>query len=149
VPRRFATVYKGLNLVHERVFTRTKGRVFGTAGGMTAVRLTTIGRKSGEQRVTMLTSPLAEPDMVVLVASFRGGPKHPAWFHNLRANPEVDVMRRGSDMTMHAEILAGDERRQLWDRITALQPRYAKYQTRTPREIPLIVLRPSTTAGLT
>lgn len=136
-------VYKTLNTVHETVFRRTGGRVFGTAGGMVAVRLTTVGRKSGQERVTMLTSPLVEGDRVVLVASYRGGPNHPAWYHNLRANPEVRAMRRGADLTMVATVLEGDERQQMWDRITTLEPRYAKYQSRTPREIPLIVLDPA------
>lgn len=140
--RRFGTVYKALNLVHERGFTLTKGRLFGTAGGMTSVRLTTTGRRSGEPRVTMLTSPLVEDDRIVLVASFRGGPKHPAWYLNLRDDPEVRAMRRGADMEMTAKVLTGDERAALWERITALQPRYAKYQARTDREIPLIVLEP-------
>jgi len=142
MPRRFATVYKALNAVHEKMFTVTGGLVGGTASGMTVVKLTTIGRKSGTERVTMLTSPLVEGDMVVLVASFRGGPNHPAWYLNLRDRPRVRAMRRGFDLTMDAEILEGERRRELWDRITSLEPRYAKYQTRTEREIPLIVLRP-------
>ena len=143
MPKRFKRVYTTLNLVHERVFTRTNGRMFGTAGGMTVVKLTTVGRKSGLERVTMLTSPLVEDDMVVLVASYRGGPNHPAWFLNLRDQPTVRAMRRGRDLTMTAEVLAGNERAQLWNRITALEPRYAKYQRRTERQIPLIVLTPA------
>lgn len=143
MPRRFKLVYQALNVVHERGFTLSNGRVFGRASGMTVVRLTTIGRKTGAERVTMLTSPLVEGDTVVLVASFRGGPSHPAWFHNLRAHPRVQAMRRGVDMEMDAEILTGEARAELWERVTALEPRYADYQRRTEREIPLIVLRPA------
>ena len=141
--RRIAGVYKLLNLVHERAFTLTRGVVGGTAGGMTVVKLTTVGRKSGEERVTMLTSPLVDGDRVVLVASFRGGPNHPAWYHNLRAQPRVRAVRRGHDLTMDATILTGDERAELWARVTSLEPRYAEYQARTEREIPLIVLSPA------
>lgn len=140
--RRFGVLYKSLNVVHERGFTLTRGRVFGTAGGMASIRLTTTGRKSGEARVTMLTSPLVEDDRIVLVASYRGGPNHPAWYLNLRDRPEVHAMRRGASMTMRAKVLEGEERAALWQRITELQPRYAKYQSRTEREIPLIVLEP-------
>lgn len=141
--RRFKGVYKSLNVVHERMFTLSKGWVGGRASGMTVVKLTTIGRRSGEERVTMLTSPLVEGDMVVLVASFRGGPNHPAWYFNLRERPRVQAMRRGADLLMDAEILSGGERTELWSRIASLEPRYSKYQTRTEREIPLIVLRPA------
>lgn len=141
--RRFKSLYKALNVVHERVFTATDGRVFGRAGGMTAVKLTTVGKKTGLERVTMLTSPLVEDNTVVLVASFRGGPNHPAWYHNLRAQPRVRAMRRGFDLDMDATVLTGDERAALWARITALEPRYAEYQRRTEREIPLIVLTPA------
>lgn len=141
--RRIKSAYKLLNVVHERMFTVTRGVLGGRAGGMTVVKLTTVGRKSGEERVTMLTSPLVEGDMVVLVASFRGGPHHPAWFLNLRDRPRVRAMRRGRDLEMEATILAGDERAELWSRVVALEPRYAEYQTRTEREIPLIVLTPA------
>ncbi len=141
--RRFKRVYKLLNVVHERMFTVSNGRITGRAGGMTVVKLTTTGRKSGEPRITMLTSPLVEGDTVVLVASFRGGPNHPAWFLNLRDQPRVQAMRRGADLAMDAEILTGDERVSLWNRVTSLEPRYARYQSRTEREIPLIVLRPA------
>ncbi|MFN8050712.1 MAG: nitroreductase/quinone reductase family protein [Acidimicrobiales bacterium] len=143
--RRIPAVYKALNLVHERGFTLSKGRVFGRAGGMVAVRLTTVGRKSGAERVTMLTSPLVEDGQVVLVASYRGGPSHPAWFLNLRDRPQVRAMRRGTtDLEMHADVLDGPARQAMWERLTALEPRYAEYQTRTDREIPVIVLRPTT-----
>lgn len=140
--RRFPLLYKALNLVHEKTFTATNGLIGGKAAGMTVVKLTTVGNKSGLERVTMLTSPLVEGDMVVLVASFRGGPNHPAWYHNLRARPRVRAARRGADMEMEATILGGDERAGLWARVTALEPRYADYQSRTEREIPLIVLNP-------
>lgn len=118
--RRIKRAYKALNFVHEKLFTVTRGRVGGTAAGMTVVRLTTVGRKSGEERVSMLTSPLVEGDTIVLVASFRGGPNHPAWYHNLKAQPEVHAMRRGRDLQMTAEILSGERRDQLWNRVVAL-----------------------------
>lgn len=141
--RRIKRVYKTLNFVHEKLFMATNGRLGGTAAGMTVVRLTTVGRKSGEERVAMLTSPLVEGDTVVLVASFRGGPNHPAWYYNLKERPQVRAMRRGRDLQMTAEILSGERRAQLWNRIVTLEPRYSEYQRRTPREIPLIVLTPS------
>lgn len=144
--RRISSIYRGLNAVHERLFTLTGGRVGGHLRGMVVVKLTTIGRRSGEPRVTMLTSPLVDGDMVVLVASFRGGPTHPAWYLNLRDRPRVQAARRGRNLTMDAEILSGDERREMWNRVIETAPRYATYQERTSREIPLIVLTPSNPA---
>lgn len=133
-------------MVHERLFTLTGGLVGGSARGMTVVKLTTVGRKSGEERVTMLTSPLVDDDTVILVASFRGGPNHPAWFLNLRDHPRVRAARRGRDLAMDAEILSGDQRSELWTRVIKAEPRYAGYQERTSRELPLIVLTPATDA---
>ncbi|NLA35568.1 MAG: nitroreductase family deazaflavin-dependent oxidoreductase [Actinobacteria bacterium] len=141
--RRFPVLYKALNVVHERVFSWSGGRAFGTLRGMTSIRLTTTGRKTGLERTTMLTSPLVEDDEVVLVASYRGGPHHPAWYLNLMANPTIPVERPGFRGEMIAETLHGDERERLWRRITARQPRYEKYQSRTDRELPLVVLRPA------
>lgn len=141
--RRFPIAYKVLNVVHERSFTLSNGYVGSGLMGMTSVRITHTGRKSGLERVTMLTSPLVENDEVVLVASYRGGPKHPAWYLNIDANPRVELMRRGFRGPMVAETLHGDERAALWARVTAMHDRYAKYQTRTDRELPLVVLRPA------
>jgi len=135
--------YKLLNQVHEGLFTATNGLVGGTASGMTVVKLTTVGRKSGAERTTMLTSPLVEDNTVFLVASYRGGPKHPAWYLNLAATPQVQAMRRGADLAMRARTLDGEEREQVWRRVVSLQPRYATYQSRTERQLPLIELTPA------
>lgn len=135
--------YKYLTKVHDGVFTASNGRLFGHLRGMTVVKLTTTGRKSGLERSTMLTSPIAEPDRIVLVASYYGDPRHPAWYLNLQAHPEVHALTPDVDIPMQARTLVGDERAALWAEVIATQPRYANYQSKTDRELPLVVLTPS------
>lgn len=135
--------YKYLTKVHDRAFTVSKGRLFGHLRGMTVVKLTTIGRKSGLERSTMLTSPIAEPHRIVLVASYYGDPKHPAWYLNLQARPDVHALTPDVDIPMKAQTLEGDERATLWAEVIAVQPRYANYQAKTERELPLVVLTPA------
>jgi deazaflavin-dependent oxidoreductase (nitroreductase family) len=136
-------LFKGFTGVHRFVFVATNGRLAGSAAGMPVVLLTTTGRKSGKIRHSMLTSPLELGDSFVLVASFGGDVRHPAWFLNLRANPNVEVTMRGRARAMVARIATGDERTDLWNRLTAAHANYGAYQTKTDREIPVVVLDPA------
>jgi deazaflavin-dependent oxidoreductase (nitroreductase family) len=107
------------------------------------LELTTTGRKSGQPRSVMLTSPHQEGDAFVVVASRGGDDTHPAWFLNLRDNPDVEVSVKGAArQPMRARIADGDERGRLWPKITADYKNYANYQTKTEREIPLVFLEP-------
>ncbi|GAB3404548.1 nitroreductase family deazaflavin-dependent oxidoreductase [Flindersiella endophytica] len=136
-------LFKATTAVHRAVFRASKGRVAGRALGMTVVELVTTGRKSGRPRSTMLTAPIASPDQLVLVASFGGDDRHPAWYLNLRANPKVTVTAAGSTRPMIARVASEAERADLWPRVTTINPGYAKYQTRTTRTIPLVLLEPA------
>jgi deazaflavin-dependent oxidoreductase (nitroreductase family) len=135
-------VFKVITGFHRIVFDLSKGKLAGTASGMPVVKLTTIGRKSGQRRSTMLTSPLVEGDNVVLVASYGGDDRDPAWFGNLVANPDVDVVMNGSDKAMRARVAEGVERTRLWEALTAKHTNYAGYQRKTSRQIPVVVLEP-------
>lgn len=135
--------FKGFTDFHRLVFVGSKGNVGGRALGMPVVMLTTVGRKSGKTRHSMLTSPLELGDSFVLVASFGGDDRHPAWFFNLRANPTVEATMRGRTRPMVARIATGEERADLWSRLTAAHANYAGYQTKTDREIPVVVLDPA------
>src|SRR4051812_38433568 len=95
-------LYKAGTRLHVAVFFRSKGRRVGRAMGMSIVGLTTVGRKSGHRRATPLAAPIAEHDRVVLVASFGGDDRPPAWYHNLRASPQVQVTFRGATRAMGA-----------------------------------------------
>jgi len=103
------------------------------------------GAKSGTERVTPLVS-LPEGDVVHIFASAGGAPKHPAWYHNLVANPEIEieVPVAGGTATVEvtAESLAGDERNRLFDAQKEAMPQFAEYEAGTDRVIPVVALRP-------
>jgi|HubBroStandDraft_1064217.scaffolds.fasta_scaffold382742_2 deazaflavin-dependent oxidoreductase (nitroreductase family) len=137
------SLFKLVTGLHRQVFLTSKGRIAGSAMGMPVVMLTTKGRRSGKMRHNMLTSPLEMGDSFVLVASFGGDDRHPAWFLNLRQNPDVEVSMRGKTRRARARIAAGDERAELWSKLTAAHSNYAGYQTKTTREIPVVVIDPA------
>ena len=134
--------YKVGTSIHRALFNASKGRIFGKAFGMPLIELVTIGRRSGKARATMLSVPIIDGDRLVLVASFGGDDRHPAWYLNLRTNPEVRVTIAGSTRTMIARIATGEERDELWPQITSVFEGYARYQERTERPIPVIILEP-------
>jgi deazaflavin-dependent oxidoreductase (nitroreductase family) len=135
-------IARNITSVHEVLFKVTDGRIGGKFFGMPVVLLTTTGRKSGKSRSTMLTAPVADGDTLVLVASYGGDSRHPAWFLNLRDNPEVEAVTAGSKRRMRARIVTGQERTDLWERIIKSYRGYAGYQNRTDREIPVVMLEP-------
>ena len=128
---------------HRTVLQLSGGRLANSGFGMPVLILTTIGRKSGEPRSTVLTSPVQEGEAYVLVASYGGDARHPAWFLNLRDNPDVEVTMKGHARKMRARVASDDERAELWPRVTAKYRGYASYQKRTDRQIPLVILEPS------
>lgn len=136
---------KAMNGAHRLVLKLTGGRIGHDAMGMPVVELTTTGRRSGEQRSVLLTSPLTEQGHHVVVASRGGDDTHPAWFLNLRDDPRVEVsVKGGARQPMTARIATAEERARLWPQIAEHHPNYAGYQKRTEREIPLVVLEPRT-----
>jgi deazaflavin-dependent oxidoreductase (nitroreductase family) len=134
--------YKVGTGIHRTVFNVSKGRIFGKAFGMPVVKLVTTGRRTGKERATMLAAPIADGDRLVLVASFGGDARHPAWYLNLQANPEVRVTTAGVTRTMIARTASEEERAMLWPRITSVFDGYADYQKRTARPIPVVILEP-------
>jgi deazaflavin-dependent oxidoreductase (nitroreductase family) len=138
---------KTMNALHRVVMKLTFGKIGWQAGPMPVVELTTTGRKSGEPRTVLLTSPVQEGDVWVLVASRGGDDHHPAWFLNLRDDPNVEVRRGGKARErMRARVAGPDERARLWPQVTATYKGYAGYQTKTDREIPLVLLESATDA---
>ena len=134
---------KTMNTVHRTLLKVSGGKFGWDAGRMPVIELTTIGRKSGQRRAVMLTSPLQEGDTVVVVASRGGDDTHPAWFLNLRDNPDVEVSYKGAPKRpMHARVATADERARMWPLVTGKHKNYAGYQTKTTREIPLVLLEP-------
>ena len=134
---------KYMNRVHRTVLALSGGRLGWSAGSMPVLELTTTGRKSGQKRSVMLTSPIQEGDSIVVVASRGGDDVHPAWFLNLQADPDVDVSFKGAPAEpMTAHVATAEERDRLWPQVTADYKNYADYQKKTDREIPLVLLDP-------
>ncbi|WP_370961825.1 nitroreductase/quinone reductase family protein [Amycolatopsis sp. cg9] len=135
-------VLKTMNAVHRGLIKLTGGRV-GWQAGMPVLELTTVGRKSGQPRTVLLTSPHQEGDALVVVASRGGDDTHPAWFLNLRDRPDVEVSLKGAPKRpMRARVANAEERAKLWPKIAGQFKNYAQYQTKTEREIPLVFLEP-------
>lgn len=133
---------KTMNTIHRALFNATKGRIGGKLLGMLVVDLKTIGAKSGRQRSSMLTSPVYDDDKIVLVASRGGDPHHPGWYHNIKANPDVEITTRRGTRKMRARVASPEEKQRLWPEVVRKYRGYGQYQTRTPRDIPLVVLEP-------
>jgi len=98
-----------------------------------------VGAKSGTKR----TIPLAyieDGKNYVIVASKGGYPKHPAWFHNLKANPDTTVQVGRERREVHARVANAEERKRLWPKAVEVYDGYEQYQARTGREIPLVIL---------
>ena len=135
---------KGMNLAHRLLIKASFGRLGYDAADMPVLELTTVGRRSGARRTVMLTAPWRDGDRLVVVASRGGDPTHPAWFLNLRDNPEVEVkLRDGPRVPMRARVMDAEERARIWPELSTQHRMYAGYQRKTDREIPLIWLEPS------
>jgi deazaflavin-dependent oxidoreductase (nitroreductase family) len=133
-----------MNALHRMVQRVSGGKAGWRAASMPVLQLTTIGRKSGQPRTVLLTSPVQEDGTFVVVASRGGDDQHPAWLLNLRANPQVRVVFAGQpEEQMNARIADEAERERLWPLVTAAGKQYATYQTKTERQIPLVLLEPS------
>ena len=118
------------------------GRVMGKMGAAPILLLTTLGRKSGRKRTVPLLY-LKDDGSFVIVASFAGSPKHPAWFVNLEANPKVELQVGGERLAAVARRATAQEKARLWPALVSIYPRYEDYQKRTAREIPLAIITPS------
>ena len=133
---------QAMNGVHRALLWGSRGRRGWTFGTMPAVELHTVGRTSGQRRSTMLTAPVHDGDTYVLVASKGGDDRHPFWYQNLVANPEVEITVRGRTVSMTARTATFAEKAELWPRIVAAYRGYAAYQTKTSRDIPVVICEP-------
>ncbi len=133
-------IAKGVNVIHRTLYNTSGGKIGGEVAGMKVLELTTTGAKSGKERTVMLTSPISADTGPVIVASYGGDDRSPAWFHNLKANPVVTVKIDGETKTMRARITEGEERDRLFAEIGTKVDNYTNYQTKTDRVIPVVVL---------
>jgi deazaflavin-dependent oxidoreductase (nitroreductase family) len=144
---------KAMNTFHRMILRASGGRLGTTTAGMPVFEVTTIGRKSGQPRSVLLTSPLRigpNQDEIVLVGSRGGDDNHPAWYLNLVADPLVSVVAQSTSasnsnktkVAMRARIATSEERANLWPKITGIYQGYGHYQAKTNREIPVVILDP-------
>lgn len=134
--------FRTMNKAHRALMKATGGRVGWRAVGMPVLELTTTGRRSGKQHTIMLTSPVRDGAAIVLVASRGGDDRHPHWFLNIQANPDVEVRLRGDVWRpMRARVATPEERDRLWPQVESVRW-YRGYQKKTERVIPLVLVEP-------
>jgi deazaflavin-dependent oxidoreductase (nitroreductase family) len=132
---------KAMNAIHRGLLKVSGGRAGWNLSNMPVLELTTTGRKTGRARSVLLTSPLQVGTALIVVASRGGDDKPPAWFLNLRDNPDVEVTLAGKPpQRMRARLATAEERSRWWPRVIADHRNYADYQAKTNREIPLVLL---------
>jgi deazaflavin-dependent oxidoreductase (nitroreductase family) len=132
--------------IHLPLYRWSGGRLGGSVMGMPVLLLDTVGRKSGQRRTNALTWFSKGVDFVV-IASFLGEPRDPAWWLNLRASPETTIQVGRERIAVRAREATGAEREQLWATVVAKAPDYAEYQARTERRIPVVVLERRRASG--
>lgn len=139
---RLSPVFNHLTNGHTILYRATGGLIGHHILGMPPMLLLDhVGAKSGRKRTTPLAY-FADGEDLVIVASKGGHPRHPAWFHNLRANPATMVQVGSERRTVQARLTTPEERERLWPRAVQAYGGYADYQDRTEREIPLVILEP-------
>ncbi|MER5334274.1 nitroreductase/quinone reductase family protein [Micromonospora sp. NPDC002717] len=121
-------------------FRANAGRVSGPFEGARLILLTTTGARSGAPHTTPV-GYLPDSDRILVIASAGGGPKHPDWYHNLRADPLATVEDGVFTYQARAEVLTGDERDAVFARAVEADPGWAAYQAKTSRVIPVLALR--------
>ncbi len=135
---------KAMNFAHRSLLTASGGRIGGSIGSMDVYKVTTTGRKSGKPRTVMLTAPIRDGDSLVFVASKGGDDRHPDWYRNLVAHPEIVVESADGGDPLHlvARTVSNEEKAKLWPEIVDAYKGYKGYQTKTDRDIPVVVAEP-------
>jgi deazaflavin-dependent oxidoreductase (nitroreductase family) len=121
-------------------FRANGGKVGGPFEGATLLLLHHVGARSGTERVAPLAY-LPDGDRMLIIASKGGAPTNPDWYHNLKANPRVDVELGTETVRVDAHELAPAERAEKWAEITTRAPGFADYQKKTERVIPVFALQ--------
>lgn len=127
---------------HVRAYRESAGEVGYLWNGVPTLLLTATGRRTGRK----LTSPLIfarDGDDYLIVASMGGAPRHPNWFLNLQAKPEAEIQVKAETLPVVAHDASATEKPRLWKIVTDVWPNYDVYQSRTDRDIPVVVLSPT------
>jgi deazaflavin-dependent oxidoreductase (nitroreductase family) len=131
--------------IHVALYRRSGGRIGGHLPGWPGAQIVLVDHK-GAKSGAMRTSPLMyhkEGEAIVVVASKAGQPTHPAWFHNLKANPDTTIQIGSVVREVHARVAADEERDRLWPKFVAFYPGYEFFQSHAKgRKIPIVILDP-------
>ena len=139
--------FKLANWANRTAIHCSGGRIGWIHKGTPIIEVTMTGRRSGEPRTTLL-SAVAERDGAFVVIGSRGGDsKHPAWYLNMRDNPSITVRNRDGIRQMTARLTEGHERAELWEQVTATDDHYLRFQARTDRQFPIVMLEPADDVG--
>ena len=137
--RRF--LIRAMSRMHGGVYRASGGRFLGRVAGMPVLLLTTTGRRSGKPRTAALTYFRDGADLVV-IGSFGGSDLPPAWWLNLQRDPRASVLIGRTTSRVTARAATVEEHDRLWPLVTTTHPGYARYQERTARLIPIVMLTP-------
>ena len=137
----FKAMLKAMVAMNIFFYRLTGGAIGGSMQSLSVLLLTTTGRKSGKTRTVPLGSFRDGSDYVI-IASYAGLPQNPAWYLNLKSNPEATIQIKRQHIQVRAETANPEKRRELWARLIEVAPGYANYEKRTTREIPVVILHP-------
>jgi deazaflavin-dependent oxidoreductase (nitroreductase family) len=137
VPRE--PLMKLIGKFHTQFYRYSGGLIGGRIDGLDILVLTTVGAKTGQKRSVPLPF-FRDGKNYVLIASFGGNAKNPAWLSNLSKNPEVEIRVGPRSLKARATVAKQEERARIWGDITRAFPRYLVYQEKTERQIPVVVL---------
>ena len=121
-------------------FRTNEGRVGGPFEGLTMLLLHHRGARSGTERVSPLAYQRLADGSLAIFGSKGGAPSHPAWFHNVAANPDARVEVGTETFDVRARVAEGEERDRIWEKQKRDRPAFAEYETKTSRVIPVVVL---------
>jgi deazaflavin-dependent oxidoreductase (nitroreductase family) len=130
---RFVKLYGRLNTI---VYKLTGGRVWGKVKEWDTCLVTMTGAKSGKRK-TIPVMYVPYNNGTIMVASLGGAPRHPTWYYNLVAHPDIEVQYRSKKMKLRARQVSAEEKAQLWPTCVEHYPPYGDYQDRTDRDIPV------------
>lgn len=122
-------------------FRANGGKVGGGFEGAPMLLLHTTGAKTGAERVNPMVYR-RDGDAYVVFASKAGAPTNPDWYHNLVAHPDVEAEIGTETVALRARVAEGDERERLWSEQKRIMPGFADYETKTARQIPVVILEP-------
>lgn len=121
-------------------FRENDGKVGGYFEGLTMLLLHHVGARSGVERCNPLAYQRIDVDTVAIFGSKGGAPTNPDWYHNLLVHPEARVEIGNESFNVKARVAEGEERERIWEKQKKDRPAFAAYETKTEREIPVIVL---------